>query len=193
MVICLEQSANDLHMVWLMPLPPHHLCFRKSEWLSFWYRPTQVVLEKRPLNDCVCVCVCVKQVTIQNIRTKQCNMLHCDKSSALLGCQLPSEAMRSRSCASSRLCRSSNSNSRALYSVHHHQPCHQPHAINFNTNRFLLESAVLNRQLEKNAHDRGQIDRISLTHDPDLESPVSYGHDLLTRKRSRSTVSRFQR
>ena len=21
-----------------------------------WYRPTQVVLEKRPLNDCVCVC-----------------------------------------------------------------------------------------------------------------------------------------
>ena len=25
--------------------------------LSFWYRPTQVVLEKRPLNDCVCVCV----------------------------------------------------------------------------------------------------------------------------------------
>ena len=27
--------------------------------LSFWYWPTQVVLEKRPLNDCVCVCVCV--------------------------------------------------------------------------------------------------------------------------------------
>ena len=30
MVICLEQSANDLHMVQLMPLPPHHVCFRKS-------------------------------------------------------------------------------------------------------------------------------------------------------------------
>ena len=27
--------------------------------LSFWYRPTQVVLEKRPLNSCMCVCVCV--------------------------------------------------------------------------------------------------------------------------------------
>jgi len=25
MVICLEQSANDLHMVQLMPLPLHHL------------------------------------------------------------------------------------------------------------------------------------------------------------------------
>jgi len=25
MVICLEQSANDLHMVQLMPLSPHHL------------------------------------------------------------------------------------------------------------------------------------------------------------------------
>ena len=54
MIICLEQSANDL------PQPPHHLCFNKIQnGLSFWYRPTQVVLEKRPLNDCVCVCVCV--------------------------------------------------------------------------------------------------------------------------------------
>jgi len=24
-VICLERGANDLHMVHLMPLPPHHL------------------------------------------------------------------------------------------------------------------------------------------------------------------------
>jgi len=29
MVICLERGANDLHMVQLMPLPPHHLCFSK--------------------------------------------------------------------------------------------------------------------------------------------------------------------
>ena len=56
MVICLERSGNDLHMVQLMPLPPHHLCFSKIQnGLSFWYRPTQVVLEKRPLNDCVCI------------------------------------------------------------------------------------------------------------------------------------------
>ena len=26
----LKRSANDLHMVRLMPMPPHHLCFRKS-------------------------------------------------------------------------------------------------------------------------------------------------------------------
>ena len=59
MVICLERGANDLHMVQLMPLPPHHLfCFSKIQnGLSFWYRPTQVVLEKRPLNVCV-LCVC---------------------------------------------------------------------------------------------------------------------------------------
>ena len=30
MIISLELGANDLHMVQLMPLPPHHLCFRKS-------------------------------------------------------------------------------------------------------------------------------------------------------------------
>ena len=58
MVICLEQSANDLRMVRIQ-LPPHHLCHSKIQnVLSFWYRPTQVVLEKRPLNGCVCVCVC---------------------------------------------------------------------------------------------------------------------------------------
>jgi len=27
-VICLERDANDLHMVQLMPLPPHHLLKR---------------------------------------------------------------------------------------------------------------------------------------------------------------------
>jgi len=25
MVICLKRAANDLHMVQLVPLPPHHL------------------------------------------------------------------------------------------------------------------------------------------------------------------------
>ena len=56
-ILCVQQGANDLHMVQLMPLPPCHLCFSKIQngW-SFWYQPTQVVLEKRPLNGCVCVC-----------------------------------------------------------------------------------------------------------------------------------------
>ena len=40
--ICLEQGANDLHMVQLMPLPLHHLCFSKTQnGLVFWYRLTQ--------------------------------------------------------------------------------------------------------------------------------------------------------
>ena len=30
MVICLERGATDLHMVQLMPLPPHHLAPVKS-------------------------------------------------------------------------------------------------------------------------------------------------------------------
>ena len=51
MAICLERGADDLHMVQLMPLPPNHLCFSKIQnSLSFWYRPTQVVLEKRLLD-----------------------------------------------------------------------------------------------------------------------------------------------
>ena len=49
--ICLKRGANDLHMVQLMPLPPQFLCFSKIQnCLSFWYRLTLVVLEKRPFN-----------------------------------------------------------------------------------------------------------------------------------------------
>ena len=47
MVICLERGANDLHMVQLMPLPPHHLCFSKIQnGLAFWYWLIWVVLDK---------------------------------------------------------------------------------------------------------------------------------------------------
>ena len=53
MVICLEQGANDLHMVQLMPLPPRHLLLHQNpEWFILL---VTVVLEKRPLNGCVCV------------------------------------------------------------------------------------------------------------------------------------------
>jgi len=40
MVICLEQGANGLHMVQLMPLPSQLSCSSKMAYL------TQVVLEK---------------------------------------------------------------------------------------------------------------------------------------------------
>jgi len=46
-VICLERGADDLHMVQLMPLPPHHVCFSKIQNdLSFWYQLTWVVSDK---------------------------------------------------------------------------------------------------------------------------------------------------
>jgi len=53
MFICLQQGANDLHMIQLMPVPPIISCSSKIQnGLPFWCRLTQVVLEKRPLNRC---------------------------------------------------------------------------------------------------------------------------------------------
>jgi len=47
MVICLEQGANDLHMVLLIPLPPIISYFIKIQnGLPFWCRLTQVELER---------------------------------------------------------------------------------------------------------------------------------------------------
>ena len=58
-VICLERGA-DLHMAQLMPLLLTVSFFSKIQiGLPFWYRLTQVVPEKEPLNGCVCVCVYV--------------------------------------------------------------------------------------------------------------------------------------
>ena len=57
-VICLEWGADCLHMVQLMPLHPKTpsslASFKCRLVLPFWYRLTQVVLEKRPLNECSC-------------------------------------------------------------------------------------------------------------------------------------------
>jgi len=52
-VICLEQGT-DLHTAQLMPLPLTASCFSKIQMVfPFWYRLTQVVPERRPLNVCV--------------------------------------------------------------------------------------------------------------------------------------------
>jgi len=48
-VVCLERGA-DLHMAQLMPLSLAPVKSRLV--LPFWYRLTQVILEKRPLNGC---------------------------------------------------------------------------------------------------------------------------------------------
>jgi len=56
-VISLVRGA-DLHMAQLMPLLSLSLASVKSRLvLPFWYRLTQVVPEKGPLNGCVCVFV----------------------------------------------------------------------------------------------------------------------------------------
>ena len=36
----------------------------------FWYRPTRVVPDKRPLNGCVCVCVCVRACACVCVRVR---------------------------------------------------------------------------------------------------------------------------
>jgi len=57
-VICLEQGADCLHMVQLMPLHPQTpsslASFKSRLVLPFWYRLTWVVLDNGPLNVCVC-------------------------------------------------------------------------------------------------------------------------------------------
>jgi len=53
-VICLERGADCLHMVPLMPLhrktPSSLVSFKSRLVVLFWYRLTQVVMEKRPSN-----------------------------------------------------------------------------------------------------------------------------------------------
>jgi len=61
----LERGADCLHMVQLMPLLPitssSLASFKSRLVLSFWYRLTQVVLERRPLNVYnVVVVVCIR-------------------------------------------------------------------------------------------------------------------------------------
>ena len=51
-VICQERGADCLHMVQLVPLPSSLASFKSRVVLPFWYRLTQRVLEKRPLNGC---------------------------------------------------------------------------------------------------------------------------------------------
>jgi len=61
-VVCLERGA-DLHTAQLLSLPLTVSCFSKIQigftFLVQWYRLTQVVLEKRPLNGCSVVVVVV--------------------------------------------------------------------------------------------------------------------------------------
>jgi len=51
-VICLEQGANGLHYGLADATATLTILFQKIQnGLSFWYQPTRVILERRPLND----------------------------------------------------------------------------------------------------------------------------------------------
>ena len=58
MVICLERGAACFYIIvvqlilLLSKTPPFFASFKSRLVLPFWYRFTQVVLEKRPLNGC---------------------------------------------------------------------------------------------------------------------------------------------
>ena len=59
MVVCLERGANDLHMVQLMPLPPHHLLLKQNpEWFILLLPAYPGCPGKKAVKR-LCVCVCV--------------------------------------------------------------------------------------------------------------------------------------
>ena len=60
MVICLERGANDLHMVQLMPLPPHHLLLQQNpEWfILLALAPAYPSYPGKKAVKRLCVCVC---------------------------------------------------------------------------------------------------------------------------------------
>ena len=74
MVICLERDANDLHMVQLMPLPPHHVLLQQNQ--EWWFIrlvpaypgcPGKKAVERL----CVCVWLCLMQPDLMFYITKQ--------------------------------------------------------------------------------------------------------------------------
>ena len=57
MVICLQWGANDLHMVQLMPLPPHHLSLHKNlEWFTSFLVPAYPGCPGKEANEWASVC-----------------------------------------------------------------------------------------------------------------------------------------
>jgi len=56
MLVCLERGVNGLHMVYLMPLPPHHLLLQwNPEWFTFLVPAYPGLSWKRPLNRCISI------------------------------------------------------------------------------------------------------------------------------------------
>ena len=62
MVICLLQGANGVHVVQLMPLPPHLASLESRLVGMFGVSLPRLSLAKKPLNECYC-CVLLKGST----------------------------------------------------------------------------------------------------------------------------------
>ena len=59
MAVCLERGANDLHVVQLMPLPPHRLLLQQNpEWFILLVPAYPGCPGKKAVKR-LCVCVCV--------------------------------------------------------------------------------------------------------------------------------------
>jgi len=69
-VVLSGAGADRLQMVQLTPLPsPSSLASFKSRLvIPFWYRLTQVVLEKRPLNGCSVVVTTILRLSYDNAK-----------------------------------------------------------------------------------------------------------------------------
>ena len=57
MVIGLEQGANDLHMVQLMPLPPRHLLLQQNQQWFILLEPAYPGCSGKKAVKQLCVCV----------------------------------------------------------------------------------------------------------------------------------------
>jgi len=73
MVVCLQQGANDLHMVKLMPLPPHHLLIHLNpDWFIFLMPAYSGCSGKEAVKQ-VCVCLSACTTTTGNHSRKLTN------------------------------------------------------------------------------------------------------------------------
>ena len=76
MVICLECGANDLHMVHLMPLPPHHPWLQQNpEWFILLVLAYAGCPGKKAVKR-LCVCVSLQKILpyLKDIATLLCRI-----------------------------------------------------------------------------------------------------------------------
>ena len=59
MAVCLERGTNDLHVVQLMPLPPHHLLHQQNPERFILLVPAYPGSPGTKAIKQLCVCVCV--------------------------------------------------------------------------------------------------------------------------------------